>query len=573
MKNFARLFFTALMFVIAACPVAEAEVCRAFYEETTLAGANANEGWTFNKSYIGRIGDGEEQGRNLPIMFYDDLLQDYREYDDFYCVFVEPGGVLEFKGVNGIKQLEFNFAAYNEGDASDFMVELIAEDCVVHKFEYKGDALDFYEDHSLVRCFSEQFDGVHGDYKLKITNRSKASTRWGRILMWNFCWEDRSDDVIIEQGDDKLCWSQSSGRYANGTVVFVKGIAGCGLHLYDGSELVEEQAAAENEIPLICYHLQPDHYAALRALSGDVESLHNFVTSADAAEPSLAVSLPEGVYEPGAEFVVTGLPGKDLSVMFRGSESGEQTEIVAADGDCAPVGTLSLPGCTDEVMQLSIGSEGAETLTRTYYLNHIWKPTDAATAVNLQCPDALFSGSRPLVPNEDGSPLILAGLRISNSPAGDVWLSFSDAELVKENGVYCVLMAPNSTMTVGASYSGNDSDELTMHVVTVQKESELILAPGELDTDTEFNKHEWHGMPQISPEGSRESEFTASAAVRLLGVECSYRLATGVDEVSSEISEPLSPEYYDLYGRRLLGPAQKGLYIQVSGAGRTLFKK
>lgn len=154
MKNFARLFFTALMFVIAACPVAEAEVCRAFYEETTLAGANANEGWTFNKSYIGRIGDGEEQGRNLPIMFYDDLLQDYREYDDFYCVFVEPGGVLEFKGVNGIKQLEFNFAAYNEGDASDFMVELIAEDCVVHKFEYKGDALDFYEDHSLVRCFS-----------------------------------------------------------------------------------------------------------------------------------------------------------------------------------------------------------------------------------------------------------------------------------------------------------------------------------------------------------------------------------------------------------------------------------
>lgn len=570
MKYFTRLFFTVFLFAIVTCSLAQAEEYRAFFEETTLAGANANVGWTFNKSYIGRIGDGEEQGRNLPIMVYDNQLQAYREYADFYCVFLEPGGVLEFAGLDGMKRLEFNFAAYNEGDACDFVVELIVDDVVVHKFEYKGDALDFYEDHSLVKFFSEQFDGVQGAFKLRIKNRSKASTRWGRILVWNFCWEDAGEEEILLPGDDWLSWSQTSGRYANGTAVFVSGVAGCGLQLYDGCELVAEQGAAEGEIPLICYHLQADHYAALRAISGDVESLHNFVTSAGAPEPSLAVSLPEGVYEPGTEFVVTGLPGKDLTVTYCGSESGEQSEIVAAEGDSAPVGTLSLPGCCDETMQLSIGSEGAETLTRTYCLNRIWMPADAAAAVNLQRPDALYSGSRPLVPNEDGTPLRLDGLRISNQPDGDVWLSFSAAELVKENGVYCVLMAPGSTMTAGAAYSGNDSDELTVHVVAVQKESEFILAPGELDTEAEFNKHEWNGKPQISPEGSRESEFTASAAVRLLGVECSYRLATGVGEVSSEISEPLQPEYYDLYGRRLLRPAQKGLYIQVSGAGRVL---
>ena len=573
MEYFTRSFLTALLFAIAACSVAEAEVCRAFYEETTLAGANANEGWTFNKSYIGRIGDGEEQGRNLPIMVYDDLLQAYREYDDFYCVFLEPGGVLEFGGLKGMKQLEFNFAAYNEGDASDFMVELIAEDYAVYKFEYKGDGLDFYEEHSLVKCFSEQFDGVQEALELRITNRSKSSTRWGRILVWNFSWEEGDDDEIIEQGDDKLCWSQTSGRYANGTAVFVKGLAGCGLHLYDGSELVEEQAAAENEIPLICYHLRPDHYAALRALSGDVESLHNYVTSADAAEPSLAVSLPEGVYEPGAEFVVTGLPGKDLTVMFSGSVSGEQTEIVAADGDSAPVGTLSLPGSPDETMQLSIGSEGAEALTCTYYLNRVWIPTDATVAVNLQRPEALFSGSRPLVPNEDGSPLRLDGLRISNQPDGDLWLCFSDAGLMKENGVYCVLMAQNSTMTVGAAYSGDVSGELMMQVMAVQKESELILSPGELDSEDKFNKHQWSGRPLITPEGTHESEFTASEAVRLLGVECSYRLATGVDDEVSEASESEPSEYYDLYGRRLRRPSEKGLYIQLSGTGRVLLKK
>lgn len=558
MNRIGQLLFNLSFLTIPVLTLA-AEEHLAFFQQCDKAEAQANAGWTYPADALSRIGDGEEQGRNKPIMIYDADAGEYREYEDYYCISLEPGGTLQYKSsTKGIRWLEFDFAPYNEGDPADFIVEIVAGDKVEASFDYKGTADDFHNGASLVKSLSEQIEGISDYYILRITNRSKSLTRWGRVLFWNFHWEDCADDQAIDPGDDELAWSLPSGKYRNGTAVFVNGLPGKGLALYRGATLLCETDGIDGVVPTLWHRLDTDSDIALRAESGSVESKHSFLTSDDGDLPLPAISLYDGEYVPGSRFVAAGVPGKSLIISYKIGDVLTKEQL-PPDGSEAPVGELQLPGRNGETVEITLEAEGSESITRRCFISSRWNPSESVSVIDLQDINSLYAGHYK-VTDIIGTNQQVGGLRLSNTPGGTPWLLFSDAALKSQSGRNYVEMSPNSTVTVGFD---STAFLLPENVRLVQKEAIEALAPGSFNYDSGFPGQ----FKQTNADASEET-FTASRSISLLGAEIENQdISSAIDcEIYRDESVPL---YYDLQGRPLRTAPAAGPYIErKSGTSR-----
>lgn len=557
--SFSGRFLLNLFFLMCFALQLPAAVHTAFFRQLSKADALANPGWTYQDGALTRIDNGEEQGRNKPIMIYDPDTKEYRDYEDYYCISLKPGASLLYKSdTQGIKWLEFNFAPYNDGDPADFIVEIMVGDYVVASFDYKGSADDFPEGASLVKSAARSFDGINDVYTLRITNRSKALTRWGNVLFWNFRWEDCVEAGPVDPGDDNLEWSQVSGRYLNGTVVFVSGLPGASLALYSGETLVCETVGAEGMVPTLWHRLDKDSSVGLRAVSGEVVSLHNFVTADDGDSPVPAISLNDGEYAPGSRFVATGVPGKSLNISYKIGNTTIQEQLLS-DGPEAPVGELQLPGRNGEKVEITLEADGSANITRSCLLYSRWSPSASVSAIDLQDINSLYAGYYK-VADIIGTNQQLGGLRLSNTPGGTPWLLFNEAKLVSQSGNSYVVMSPNSTVTVGFNGSASLRPE---YVGLVQKEALEAFTPGIFNYDSGFPVQ----LKQTNAD-AREETFTASRTISLLGAEIEYQRITSAIDYEIHRDEP-DPLYYDLQGRPLRTAPAAGPYIErKSGTSR-----
>ena len=497
-----------------------------------------------------------------------------------YVVQVQGGGTICFSGSDGIKSLEVNYSSVEKGEPVEFTVSVTHNGKTVttrHEDPAEGNFID--KDTPIAQKKTFTFDGIDGEFGITVTN-SKSSTWYNDILFWDFSWEDCGDDGTVEAGDDSLAWSQKSGIYLPGTVVMASGPAGSGLRLYDNGTLAGEKEPLSGVIPTL-YTTVDDNIlhrlTAVSTLNGiNTESHHNFRAAGSGAVPELSLSLPEGTYNPGTAFVVSGVPGQALEVAFHGSVSGEMqaVSLPSVDGT-APCDILYLPGRMDETVTVTLSAEDGTTVSRRYQLNATWIPVDAAMSVDFRSPGGLYISGGGALSQISPCPVTVDGLKIGNSPDSPLWVVFSRATLVEEDGACCMKMEPNSTMTIGTTYEEGHVEMDLRKIRINQKETDLRLQPGTLAQENGCWIHSWNS-PNLAPAAksvpsNRSVDFTATGNVSLIGFETMHHVITGVEDVETDSS--FNGAFFDLQGRCLRQPPLSGMFIELTPEGARIVRR